>query len=62
LIYASIMQDLLDRKDTSDLKFSLFVTGDHDFGPPSAKWLVPLSCELLNSYDDAVDRVKESLA
>lgn len=61
LIFASVMQDLLDRQRMPIFGPSLFVTGDHDFGAPAAKWLLPFSCDLLNSYDDAVDRVKESL-
>jgi hypothetical protein len=55
------VRNLEDRQRAGTMAESIFITRDADFGGDAAKWLRPFSCELLNSYDAAVARLKESL-
>lgn len=61
LVFASVVRNLEDRQRAGTMAESIFITRDADFGGDAAKWLRPFSCELLNSYDAAVARLKESL-
>lgn len=61
-IFASVVRDLRERDRASAGESSLLATRDTDFGPNVSEWLHPFSCDLINSYDAAVGRLKENFA
>jgi len=61
MIFASILEDLSERGWTGTPDSALFVTRDQDFGDDASQWIRGYACELLNSYDAAVARLKGTI-